>query len=624
MSTSNDECQMSNDEGMTKSESRNASAGLRHWSIRISFVIRHWCFVISSKFRSLAYHTGRLFVKLLFACVVRIGVLRRENGNRVGGFLLAANHISHFDPFLISLAVRRKIDWMTMAEFFRFPLGFLLRAIDAFPAERDRADLKTIRAAIERLKSGRVVGLFPEGGIRDGTRSLLEGAPLRPGASALAQIAGVPVLPCVILGTDRLYSKRQWLPFRRTPIWIAFGNPISHFPELQKSQAREQIESQLEAAFKNLYAELREKFRLTSDDLPHPPRERMSRCRASAPLAAHQNGNRSGRPTISNARLQRLASGTIDSLICGSLNLLHTRHRLNGRGREEMERYVAECERLAPQEYYAAPYEPNLAKTLVNGHATMAWNSPIRTHFAANNIAHAEFFQSRRGGIRAPTVLLLHALMSTSRDGHRRCAERFNELGWNACFLHLPYHFSRVPRGYWNGELAITCDLIRNAEGLRQGVIELRQLMGALRERGCREFAVLATSYGGWIGALLTLVESDFRFVALMSPIVNVEHAIWQSPAARRIRRELLHANIEPALVARHFHLSSPLHTQPLCDPACVLFVTGEFDSIVPTGEIEAIQQKWRGSELLRVQQGHFGHRMMPETIARLKQRGDL
>lgn len=563
-------------------------------------------------------------MKLPSGCVAHIRVIGRENANRTGGFLLAANHISHFDPFLISLAVRRKIDWMTMAEFFRSPvLGFLLRAIDAFPAERDRADLKTIRTAIGRLKSGRVVGLFPEGGIRDGTRSLLEGAPLRPGASTLAQIAGVPILPCVILGSDRLYSKRQWLPFRRTPIWIAFGNPISHFPELQKTDARERIESELAAAFKNLYAELREKFRLTTDDLPHPPRERIKYCRAGASPAPPSTGNRSGCPTISNARLQRLASGTIDSLICGSFNLLHTRHRLNGRSREEMVRYVAECEGLTPQQYYAATHEPDLAKTLVNGHATMAWNSPIRTHFAANNVAHAEFFQCAQG-IRAPTVLLLHALMSTSRAGYRRCAERFNELGWNACFLHLPYHFSRVPRGYWNGELAITCDLIRNAEGLRQGVIELRQLMGALRERGCREFGVLATSYGGWIGALLALVESDFRFVALMSPIVNVEHAIWQSPAARRIRRELLQANIEPSLVARHFHLSSPLHTQPLCNPAGVLFVSGEFDSIAPAGEIEAIQQKWRGSELLRVQQGHFGHRMMPETIARLKQRGDL
>ena len=165
-----------------------------------------------------------------------------------------------------------------MAEFFRPPaLGFFLRSIDAFPAERDRADLKTIRTAIERLKNGRVVGIFPEGGIRDGARSLLEGAPLRPGAATLAQIAGVPIVPCVILGSDRFYSKKQWLPFRRTPVWIAFGKPISHFPELQKSQARERIESELAAAFKNLYAELREKFRLTTDDLPRSPRERMSK-----------------------------------------------------------------------------------------------------------------------------------------------------------------------------------------------------------------------------------------------------------------------------------------------------------------------------------------------------------
>jgi 1-acyl-sn-glycerol-3-phosphate acyltransferase len=615
---------MPNVEENPNAQMMKTTGDISSFRFRHSFVIKRSSFVIHSPFHSIANRVAALLMKVLFGCVARVRVVGRENANPTGGFLLAANHISHFDPFIISSVIGRKIDWMAMAEFFRSPaLGFLLRAVDAFPADRDRADRKTIRTAIERLKGGRAIGLFPEGGIRDGARSLLEGAPLRPGASTLAQIAGVPVLPCVILGSDRLYSKRQWLPFRRTPIWIAFGNPVSHFPELQKTHAREQIESELAAAFKNLYAELREKFQLTADDLPHPPSDRMSRCRASAPLAAHPNSNRSGCPTISNARLQRLASGTIDSLICGSLNLLHTRHRLNGRGREEMVRYVAECERLAPQEYYAAPYEPNLAKTLVNGHATMAWNSPIRTHFAANNIAHAEFFQCAQG-IRAPTVLLLHALMSTSRAGHRRCAERFNELGWNACFLHLPYHFSRVPRGYWNGELAITCDLIRNAEGLRQGVMELRQLMSALRERGCREFGVLATSYGGWIGALLTLVESDFRFVALMSPIVNVEHAIWQSPAARRIRRELLQANIEPSLVARHFHLSSPLHTQPLCDPACVLFVTGEFDSIAPAGEIEAIQRKWRGSELLRVQQGHFGHRMMRETIARLKQRGDL
>jgi 1-acyl-sn-glycerol-3-phosphate acyltransferase len=583
--------------------------------------------------KTAVYHTGKLLVSFVFGFVSRIHALGRENANHAGGFLLASNHISHFDPFLIGLQVRRKIDWMTMAEFFRPPaLGFFLCSIDAFPAERDRADLKTIRTAIDRLKSGRIVGIFPEGGIRDGTRSLLQGAQLRNGAATLAQIADVPIVPCVILGTDRFYSKKQWLPFRRTPVWITFGKPISCFPNLQKLQARKRIESELAAAFKNQYAELRERFLLTDDDLPKSPQERTGSCRANAPKSG--GGNPIGRRGIRHS-LHSFGSTTVDSLLCASINWLHRRHALNGHSRQDMERYLSTCERLSPEEYYASPRDIGSnggcdLKPVVNGKhdspmATLSWRSPIETDFAANNTARADFFRTdTRSWTKAPTVFLLHSLMSSSPTGYYRWAGKFNELGWNACFVHLPYHFSRVPTGYWNGELAITPDLIRNAEGLRQGVIELRQIMESLRKHGCTDFGVLATSYGGWIGALLTLVESDFRFVALMAPIVNVEHAIWQSPAARRVRRELVQAKIEGALVARHFHLSSPAHSRPVCDPTRILFVTGEFDSIAPPAEIDAIHQRWRGSELLRVRQGHFGYRMMPDTIAHLKRRGDL
>ena len=581
-----------------------------------------------------SYRAAKLLVRLLFGCVTRVRVIRPENANRTGGFLLAANHISHFDPFIISLVIRRKIDWLTMAEFFQSSVvGFLLRAVDAFPVDRDRANRKTIRTAIERLKKGRIVGLFPEGGIRDGARSLLEGAQLRPGASTLAHIAGVPILPCVILGSDRLYSikSRKLSGLRRTPIWVAFGNPISHSPGLEKSEARERIESELASSFKNLYAELQQTFHLTRDDLPHSPRERMKgrvgppaqlpKAFGTARHLSHKVQIRRGE-TNGNG-FHRFAASGIDAFLCASINFLHTRHRLNGSSRDEMERYVEECERLNAQQYYASPHANNLVEALKNGRPTIEWRSPIETQFAANNVARADFFSSKRGRS-APTVLILHALMSASRVGYRRCAERFNHHGWNACFIHLPYHYSRVPRGYWNGELAITCDLKRNAEGLRQGVTELRQLMSALRECGSGEFGVLATSYGGWIGALLAMVERDLRFAALMAPIVDIEHAIWESPAARSIRRELRGANIDPSLVARHFHLSSPIHNVPLCDAARVLFVAGEFDSIAPLEQLETIQQKWRGSELLRVRQGHFGYSMLRETIKRLKERGDL
>jgi 1-acyl-sn-glycerol-3-phosphate acyltransferase len=567
-----------------------------------------------SLFHSLANRAARLLMKLLFGYAARVRVLRPENANRNGAFLLAANHISHFDPFIISSVVKRKIDWMALAEFFPYPLlGHFLRAVDAFPVDRHRAQRATIRTTIKRLKAGGIVGVFPEGGIRDGAGSLLEGAPLRPGACTLAHIAAVPILPCVIVGSDRLYSKKGWFPLRRTPIWIAFGNPISHFPNLEKSVARAQVERKLTTAFKNLYAELQETFRLTPDDLPQPPRQRMGQSVGER----WQSGTRSEKGQV----LRHLAATSVDSLMCASMNLLQARHRLYARSRDEMERYVEQCEKLTAQEFYAVPPNGELADKIDNPPRAVTWRSPIETRFPANNIARADLFPCSRGWS-GPTVFMLHSLLSASRIGYSRWASRFNEFGWNACFVHLPYHYSRVPRGYWNGELAITADLICSAEGLRQGVIELRQLMAALRDLGCEEFGILGTSYGGWIGALLAMVERDLRFVALMAPIVNIEHAIWQNRAAAFMRRQLRRAKIDPSLVARHFHLSSPMHNDPACDADRVLFVSGDFDLIARPTDIEKIHQRWRGSELLRVPQGHFGYRMMRETVARLRERG--
>ena len=568
-----------------------------------SLVLGHWSLGISRLYHVAANFAAAKLMKLLFSYSSRIYVVGRENVECAGGFLLASNHISHFDPFIISSVVRRKIDWMAMAEFFPMPIvGLFLRAVDAFAAERDRADRKTIRTAIERLQDGRVVGVFPEGGIRDGARSLLEGAPIRAGASTLAHIAGVPIIPCVILGSDRLYSKRNWLPFRRVPVWIAFGKPVSANCDSPKFAAREQTAEQLAAAFGRLCLELRERFALTADDLPHPPRERMK-----------------GR---SDALRRPLRSSTVDFFMCSSMNALQARHHLPDRSREEMERYVSECEQMTPSDYYALPLNGDRAGVIDDHRArTISWPSPIKTKFAANDVARADLFPCSDGW-QAPTVLMLHALMSATRIGYRRWAAHFNRLGWNACFVHLPYHYSRVPAGYWNGELAITADLIRNAEALRQGVIELRQLLKVLRDAGSNEFAVLGTSYGGWIGALLALVERDFRFMALMGPIVNVEHAIWENPATKSMRRQLRRAKVNPGLVARHYHLSSPLHAQPFCDPARLLFVSGEFDVIARPDDLDRIHQKWRGSQLLRVRQGHFGYRMFRETVEHLEKRG--
>src|SRR3954464_4839139 len=227
-------------------------------------------------FHRVANYLAASLMKVIFGYAARVHVLYRGRADVSGGVLLASNHISHFDPFIFSSIVRRKIDWMAMAEFFPHPVfGQFLRAVDTFPAERDRADRATIRSAIERLKNGRIVGIFPEGGIRDGANSILEGAVAKSGVATLAQLADVPILPCVILGSDRLYNSKRWFPMRRTAIWIAFGDLIERNTTLAKAEARQQLEADFRAALKKLRDELVDTFRLDPADLPQSPKVRM-------------------------------------------------------------------------------------------------------------------------------------------------------------------------------------------------------------------------------------------------------------------------------------------------------------------------------------------------------------
>src|SRR5207244_9182972 len=108
-----------------------------------------------------------------------------------------------------------------------------------------------------------------------------------------------------------------------------------------------------------LYAELRRRFQLTTDDLPHPPRERMR-----------------SQPKDPRRRLHRAAANAVDFAMCVSMNLVQSRHRLNGRSAEEMERYVTECEKITPHEYYAEPKDVALIAVVQNGNRfSLTWRS---------------------------------------------------------------------------------------------------------------------------------------------------------------------------------------------------------------------------------------------------------
>lgn len=143
-----------------------------------------------------------------------------EHVPREGGYVLAGNHNSSFDPWPIGLPLfpRRFLRFMGKSELFWTPLKQFAYAVGAFPVRRGERDTAAIQAAVELCRAGHVVVMFPEGTRRvKGLRKKWE-ARAHTGAARIALEAGVPLVPAGISGTDRLA--------RLAKLRVRYGPPV--------------------------------------------------------------------------------------------------------------------------------------------------------------------------------------------------------------------------------------------------------------------------------------------------------------------------------------------------------------------------------------------------------------
>jgi len=137
-----------------------------------------------------------------------------------GGFVLAANHNSNFDPWPLGLTLfpKRYLRFMAKSELFWPPMKQIALAAGAFPVRRRQADLEAIETAAQLCREGHIVVMFPEGTRRKkGLRKKYE-ARAHTGAARIALDANVPLVPAGIVGTDRLGRLPQ--------LRVAYGAPI--------------------------------------------------------------------------------------------------------------------------------------------------------------------------------------------------------------------------------------------------------------------------------------------------------------------------------------------------------------------------------------------------------------
>lgn len=212
--------------------------------------------------------------RLLFSITCRVKVVQLAPVPKAGPLIMASNHISHFDPPVLSGFFPRRLDWMAMGELFGTPLGKrIFTWLNCIPVDRGGGDRTSLRHALHRLADGRVIGIFPEGGIRAGEWSILNGAEMKPGLAALSILSGAAVIPCALIGTDNLYKSDKWL--RKTTIYLIMGEAI-YPPKEDASQpdARDRFVADLSQSFISMRDEAVARFGLSPDDLPQTPQAR--------------------------------------------------------------------------------------------------------------------------------------------------------------------------------------------------------------------------------------------------------------------------------------------------------------------------------------------------------------
>lgn len=167
-----------------------------------------------------AYEFTRFLTSLYAYVLLRARSISCENVPGRGAVILAPNHFSFMDHFLMGCYIRRKVRFMAKSQLFKRPAQFIYSHGGVFPVRRGARDEETFITAETILHKGGAITMYCEGG-RSRTGKLAEHA--KPGIGRLALSTGVPVVPIAIHGSSHI---RNWKRLRFPKITIQYGRAI--------------------------------------------------------------------------------------------------------------------------------------------------------------------------------------------------------------------------------------------------------------------------------------------------------------------------------------------------------------------------------------------------------------
>lgn len=190
------------------------------------------------------YWTTRLMLRIAYRALFGLTVTGRERMPEEGPVILASNHASYLDPPILGAAFDRVLAFMARESLFRHPLfSWYIRALNAFPLDREGDPRAAFRTMLGQLERGACVVVFPEG-TRTETGRL---GPVKGGVGMLAVRSGAPVLPVRIGGSFESWPKGAGRP-RLHPLRVEAGEVVCPAADLKGGKARRAEEERIRAA----------------------------------------------------------------------------------------------------------------------------------------------------------------------------------------------------------------------------------------------------------------------------------------------------------------------------------------------------------------------------------------
>ena len=200
--------------------------------------------------KRLFYNFWYFVLGLFFLLFYRVRFYGQNNLPESGSAILISNHQSHYDPPLLAVGLRRRLNFLARKSLFKFkPFAWCIDMLDAIPLETDGIGFAGIKESIKRLKNGEIILIFPEGArCWDGSI-----APFLPGSLVLAQRTKSAILPAAVSGVYEAFPRTKKFPKLWGKFRVVYGKPILY--EEMKDLTEEELRHLCEAKVAELFRE---------------------------------------------------------------------------------------------------------------------------------------------------------------------------------------------------------------------------------------------------------------------------------------------------------------------------------------------------------------------------------